>query len=94
MNKPSPTHKQEIRVSITPDLAVGIAGRLTLDVPEAGRLLGLGRNASYDAARRGEIPTLRIGQRLLVPVPALLDLVGFDRTAGLAAYPSTAEAVA
>lgn len=60
-----------------PDLDATIRGRLTIDVPEAGRLLGLGRNAAYDAARRGDIPTLRIGQRLLVPVPRLLELVGF-----------------
>ncbi len=41
--------------------------RLVYTVPEAGRLLGLGRNAAYDAAKRGDIPTLRIGRRLLVP---------------------------
>jgi len=28
---------------------------LTLSVPEAGRKLGLGRDASYEAARRGEL---------------------------------------
>jgi hypothetical protein len=41
--------------------------RLVYTVPEAGRLLGLGRNAAYDAAKRGDIPTLRIGRLLLVP---------------------------
>jgi excisionase family DNA binding protein len=41
--------------------------RLTLTVEEAGRLLGLGRSASYEAARRGQIPTLRFGRRVLVP---------------------------
>jgi hypothetical protein len=30
----------------------------TLSVPEAGRRLGLGKNASYEAARRGELPVL------------------------------------
>jgi excisionase family DNA binding protein len=45
--------------------------RLTYDVEEAGRLLGLGRNASYEAAKNGQIPTLRIGRRLLVPKAAL-----------------------
>lgn len=41
----------------------------TLSVPEAGRLyFDLARNASYEAARRGEIPTIRIGARLRVPV--------------------------
>jgi hypothetical protein len=43
------------------------AHRLVYNVPEAGALAGLGRNASYDAAKRGEIPTLRLGGRLLVP---------------------------
>ena len=44
----------------------------TLTVPEAGRVyFDLGRNASYDAARRGDIPTIRIGRLLRVPVVAL-----------------------
>jgi hypothetical protein len=41
--------------------------RLTYDVPEAGKMAGLGRNAAYDAARRGEIPTIKLGRRQLVP---------------------------
>ena len=45
--------------------------RKTISVPEAGRILGIRRNASYDAARRGDIPTLRIGRLLRVPVVAL-----------------------
>jgi hypothetical protein len=44
----------------------------TLTVPEAGRVyFSLGRNASYEAARRGDIPTIRIGRLLRVPVVAL-----------------------
>jgi hypothetical protein len=43
----------------------------TLSVPEAGRrYYNLSRNASYDAARRGEIPTIRVGRLLRVPVRA------------------------
>lgn len=46
--------------------------RPTMSVPEAGeRYFGLGRNASYAAAARGDIPTLRIGGRIFVPVAAL-----------------------
>jgi len=45
---------------------------LTISVPEAGRrYFGLSRNAAYDAAARGEIPTVRIGRLLKVPVRAL-----------------------
>jgi hypothetical protein len=43
----------------------------------------LGRNASYAAAERGEIPTIRIGRLLRVPVRALekmLDRAG-EKTA-------------
>ncbi len=44
----------------------------TMTVPEAGRTyFDLGRNASYEAARRGDIPTIRIGRLLRVPVAAL-----------------------
>ena len=45
--------------------------RLATTVPEAGKALGLGKSASYEAARRGDIPTVRIGKRLLVPLAAL-----------------------
>ena len=42
---------------------------LTISVPEAGqRFLGLSRNGSYAAANRGDIPTIKIGRLLRVPV--------------------------
>ena len=44
----------------------------TLSVPEAGRrYYNLSRNASYDAARRGEIPTIPVGRLLRVPIRAM-----------------------
>ena len=44
----------------------------TLSVPEAGRrYFGLSRNGAYAAADRGELPTIRIGRLLRVPVRAL-----------------------
>jgi hypothetical protein len=46
--------------------------RKTLTVPEAGRrYFDLSRNASYEAARRGDIPTIKIGRLLRVPVTAM-----------------------
>ena len=51
-------------------------GRLTISVPEAGRMLGIGRDAAYAAAARGEIPSLRLGRALRVPVAKLLELLG------------------
>jgi excisionase family DNA binding protein len=44
---------------------------LVLSVPAAGRMLGIARNAAYEAARSGEIPTIRVGGRVLVPKVAL-----------------------
>jgi hypothetical protein len=45
---------------------------LTISVPEAGaKYLGLARNASYEAAVRGDIPTIRVGKLLRVPVRAM-----------------------
>ena len=44
----------------------------TLSIPVAGRrYFDLGRNASYAAAKRGEIPTIRMGRLLRTPVVAL-----------------------
>ena len=46
--------------------------KLTLSVPEAGkRYFDIGRAASYAAAANGEIPTIRVGGLLRVPVRAV-----------------------
>jgi hypothetical protein len=45
---------------------------LTMSVPAAGKkYFGLSRNGAYDAAKRGEIPTIKIGKLLRVPIRAL-----------------------
>lgn len=51
-------------------------GRATISVEEAAAILGVGRSAAYEAARRGQLPTRRLGRRLFVPVPALLRWLG------------------
>jgi hypothetical protein len=51
----------------------------TISVPVAGRqYFGLGKNASYAAAARGEIPVIKIGARLRVPVAALERMMVVD----------------
>ena len=42
-------------------------GRDSFTVDEAGEILGLSRWSAYQAAGRGEIPTVRVGHRLIVP---------------------------
>jgi excisionase family DNA binding protein len=44
---------------------------LVIDVVEAGRRLGLGRSAAYQAVHAGQIPSVRIGGLIKVPVAAL-----------------------
>ena len=45
--------------------------RKTQTIAETARALGIGINQAYEAAKRGEIPTIKIGKRILVPVAAL-----------------------
>jgi excisionase family DNA binding protein len=53
------------------DQAAAGRSRATLTVEEAAKRLGIGRNSAYEAAARGEIPSIRIGKRLLVPIKPL-----------------------
>lgn len=74
-------------------MSIDLRGRLTMTVPEAGEALGIGRSAAYAAADRGDIPTLRLGRRVVVPVPKLLALLGAtpeDTEAGVSTTPATA----
>lgn len=41
--------------------------RLTYDVVEASKILGLSRNATYLGCLTGQIPHLKIGKRILIP---------------------------
>ena len=50
--------------------------RRTMGVEEAGKLLGLSRASSYQAAATGELPTIKIGRRLLVPKAKLRQMLG------------------
>lgn len=53
-----------------------------MSVPEAGRIFGLSRPTAYEAAKRGELPTIRVGRRLFVPVAKLREMLGLDAMAG------------
>lgn len=60
--------------------------RPTISVPDAGKLFfGLARNAAYDAAKSGDIPTIKIGGRIMVPVVPLAEKLGLRANIGRAA---------
>lgn len=62
----------------SPEVAA-VLSRPTADVPVVGKLFfDMGKNASYAAASRGEIPTIRVGRLLRVPTAALRALLRLD----------------
>ncbi|MGH9235566.1 MAG: helix-turn-helix domain-containing protein [Acidimicrobiales bacterium] len=61
--------------------------RLTLTVAEAGQVLGVSRSYAYELVRQGQLPCMRLGRRIVVPVRALEALLdaptsGFTATRG------------
>jgi excisionase family DNA binding protein len=68
--------------------------RRTFTVEEAGAILGIGRNAAYEAVKTGQVPAIRIGKRLLVPRTELDKLLSRPSNteldhAGLASEPKS-----
>jgi hypothetical protein len=62
-----------------------------LDVPTAGRVLGVGRSLAYELVRTGAWPTtvLRIGKLIKIPKAPLMRLLGDTPPAGgVGAQPS------
>ena len=52
--------------------------RLTMTVEEAAKILGISRTSAYLCATRGEIPTRRLGRRVVVLTTPLLAMLGDD----------------
>jgi len=49
-----------------------------MSIEEAAPFIRLGRSSAYEAARRGEIPTLRFGRSLRVPTAKFRQMLGID----------------
>ena len=52
-----------------------LLSKTTLTIEEMALTLGIGRNSAYEAVKRGDIPSIRIGRRILVPTKALDNLL-------------------
>lgn len=53
--------------------------RKTYSVDEAAQVLGISRSLAYECIRTGEIPSVRFGSRIVIPVQVvngLIDLPG------------------
>lgn len=53
----------------------GGAARLTVSVEEAAEMLGVSRGTAYNLVRTGDIPSLRLGRRIVVPLQRLRALI-------------------
>ncbi len=53
--------------------------RRTITVEEAAKILGIGRTSMFEAIHRGDIPYLRIGRRIVIPIIALEKILDTDR---------------
>jgi len=49
--------------------------RMTMTVREAAVFLGLSKNSAWAAVKRGEIPSVRVGRRVLIPVRRLEEML-------------------
>ena len=68
-------------MSRIPDWLAQVLADPVTDIPTAGRALKLSRNGSYDAARRGDIPTIPIGKLRKVPTAWLAKTLQIDNPA-------------
>lgn len=55
-----------------------LEGKLTITVTEAAELLGVGRDQAYAAVKSGDLPSLKLGRRILIPVAPLLKTLGVE----------------
>lgn len=65
--------------------AARVAGddRLAVSVEEAAALLGISRDLAYDLVRRNELPSVRLGRRVVVPRAQLAVLLARAASAAL-----------
>jgi excisionase family DNA binding protein len=83
-------HVQPMERTVNP-----LINKLTLSADEVAALLGVSRAKVYEAIHVGELPSIRLGRRVLVPARAIYELVGepppFVSTTGTCAEDETAE---
>ena len=65
-------HIQNIVINLDPER------NPTISIDETAIVLGIARSSAYEAARCGEIPTVRFGRRVRVPTAALRRMLVLD----------------
>lgn len=54
---------------------------LTITVEQAAQILGIGRSTAYELVRCGDLASIRLRRRIVVPVAHLAERLGVDREA-------------
>ena len=47
------------------------AERLTLSVPVAAAMVGIGRSTLYELVRSGDVRSVRLGKRIVIPITVI-----------------------
>ncbi|KXO88783.1 hypothetical protein AXK56_10525 [Tsukamurella pulmonis] len=55
-----------------------LRSRAAISIPRAGEILGISRANAYSLADRGELPSIALGGRRLVPTAALRAMLGVE----------------
>lgn len=50
-----------------------------LTVPEAAKLLRIGKNQAYELVKNGSLGAIKLGKKFIVPKPALIDFCRNER---------------
>jgi predicted DNA-binding transcriptional regulator AlpA len=66
---------------LSKDLTDALAEGRAVNVPPLARALGLSRVGLYAAVKRGEVPSIRIGRRVVIPAAVARRLLGLEEKA-------------
>ena len=65
-----PTVDRKIRKALTENLAVSVS--------TASKALGTGEYATYTGIKAGDIPSIKVGRRIMVPTAPLRKMLGIE----------------
>jgi hypothetical protein len=60
------------------DIRKALTERVSVPVVVAGKAFGLGRNSAYQAVKEGQLPSVRIGNKIAVPTAPLRRMLGLE----------------
>jgi hypothetical protein len=71
--------REHKRNAMMPDDIRKILARPTCTVGEFGKIFGLSKNPAYEAVKRGDVPSIRMGRLIRVPTAPLRAKLGLGQ---------------